>query len=182
MPSPDAVLMDRERSPWRNFIMQTSRPRTQCATCGRCLGRPRMCVVSLDAEHQCLLCGHLCAVMRAVRCTICGRCLCRARMSLVSPDAEEQCDVCSRLCAVRNAVPISLISAADEERALALLMEVLALLQGEWEPADFPPRAMQYAAVQGAALAGLPPGQRPLPRLTRRWRRGVLSDAPQDVP
>ena len=122
------------------------------------------------------------AMMRAVRCTICGRCLCRARMSLVSPDAEEQCDVCSRLCAVRNAVPISLISAADEERAMALLMEVLALLQGEWEPADFPPRTMQCAAVQGAALAGLPPGQRPLPWLTRRWRRGVLSDAPQDVP
>ena len=205
-----------------------------------------MCVVSLDAECQCLLCGHLFAVQETVstssisaategqalvhlmdvygllrrplgpgepplrmreyaaargatddghvsapraaamlcapRCIVCGRCVCRARMSLVSPDAEDQCEVCFRLCAVRNAVPISHISAADEERAWALLAEVLALLQGEWEPDDCPLCAVQCAAAQGSAFAGSPPGRGPLPWLTRRWRRGVLSDAPLDVP
>ena len=65
----------------------------------------------------------------AAQCVICGRCLCRARMCVVAIAADDQRGLCGHLGAVASAVPSSPISAADEEEAMALLMQVYVLLR-----------------------------------------------------
>ena len=104
---------------------------------------------------------------------------------MVAIGAEEQCGLCGHLGAVQNAVATSPISASDEEEAMALLMEVYALLRKQRGSADAAVRdgvGMTHGEVGSGVSSDAPPYRAPLPQPVLRWKRGVLSDDPSDDP